>query len=40
VNAANDQDVAGVAQSLTVEQNQVLAAERSVAAGGDVWLCW
>lgn len=36
VNAANDQDLAGVAQSLTVEQNQVLAAEDSIAAGSDV----
>jgi hypothetical protein len=40
VNAANDQDLAGVAQSLSVEQNQVLAAKDSVAAGGDVWLGW
>jgi hypothetical protein len=38
VNAANDQDLAGVAQSLSVEQNQVLACSGSVAAGGDVWL--
>jgi hypothetical protein len=40
VNAANDQDLAGVAQSTEVSQNQVLAAEDSVAAGGDVWLGW
>jgi hypothetical protein len=33
VNAANDQDLAGVAQSTEVSQNQVLAAEDSVAAG-------
>jgi uncharacterized protein YxeA len=36
VNANNDQRLAGVAQSLTVEQNQVLAAEDSIAAGSDV----
>jgi hypothetical protein len=40
VNAANDQDLAGVAQSLSVEQNQVLAAQDSVAAGRDVWIGW
>jgi hypothetical protein len=34
VNFANDQDLAGVAQSLEVEQDQTLAAEDSVAAGG------
>jgi hypothetical protein len=37
VNAANDQDLAGVAQDLSVEQNQVLACSDSVAAGGSVW---
>jgi hypothetical protein len=37
VNFANDQDLSGVAQDLSVEQNQVLAAEDSVAAGDDVW---
>jgi hypothetical protein len=36
VNFDNDQDLAGVAQSLDVEQDQVLAAEGSVAAGSDV----
>ncbi len=40
VNAANDQDLAGIAQSTEVSQNQVLAAEDSVAGGGDVWLGW
>jgi hypothetical protein len=35
VNFANDQDLAGVAQDLSVEQDQTLAAEDSVAAGGD-----
>jgi hypothetical protein len=35
VNFANDQDLAGVAQSLDVEQDQALAAEGSVAAGSD-----
>jgi hypothetical protein len=35
VNFDNDQDLAGVAQSLDVEQDQVLAAEGSVAAGTD-----
>jgi hypothetical protein len=40
VPAQDDQDLAGVAQSLSGEQNQVLAAEYSVAAGGDVWLGW
>jgi hypothetical protein len=34
VNFANDQDLAGVAQSLEVEQDQTLAAKDSVAAGG------
>ena len=38
VNAANNQDLAGVAQSLTVEQNQVLACSHSIAAGNNVWL--
>jgi hypothetical protein len=40
VNAANNQDFAGVAQDLSVEQNQVLACSGSVAAGGDVWTSW
>jgi hypothetical protein len=40
VNFANDQDLSGVAQDLSVEQNQVLAAEDSVAAGDDVWYGW
>jgi hypothetical protein len=40
VNAANNQDLAGVAQDLSVEQNQVLACSGSVAAGGDVWTSW
>jgi hypothetical protein len=35
VNFDNDQDFAGVAQSLEVEQNQSLAADDSVAAGGS-----
>lgn len=34
-NSGNDQDLAGVAQDLGVDQNQVLAAEGSVAAGMD-----
>jgi hypothetical protein len=38
VNAANNQDLAGVAQSLTVDQNQVLACSNSIAAGMDVFL--
>jgi hypothetical protein len=38
VNAANNQDLAGVAQSLSVEQNQVLACSGSIAAGDDVFL--
>lgn len=38
VNAANDQDLAGVAQSLEVSQNQVLACSGSIAAGDDVSL--
>jgi hypothetical protein len=29
-----------VAQDFSVEQNQVLAAEDSVAAGNDVWWTW
>jgi hypothetical protein len=37
VNAANNQDLAGVAQSTEVSQNQVLACSDSVAAGGDIW---
>jgi len=37
VNAANNQDLAGVAQDLSVEQNQVLACSDSIAAGGSVW---
>jgi hypothetical protein len=40
VNAANNQDLAGVAQSLTVDQNQVLACSDSIAAGGSVWSWW
>jgi hypothetical protein len=40
VNAANDQDLAGVAQSTEVSQNQVLACSGSVAAGDDVWWGW
>lgn len=35
VNFDNDQDLAGVAQRLEVEQDQSLAAEDSVAAGGS-----
>jgi hypothetical protein len=37
VNAANNQRLAGVAQDLSVEQNQVLACSDSIAAGGSVW---
>jgi P pilus assembly chaperone PapD len=37
-NSGNDQDLAGVAQSLSVDQNQVLAADDSTAAGGDVFF--
>jgi hypothetical protein len=40
VNAANNQDLAGVAQDLSVEQNQVLACSDSIAAGGSVWSSW
>lgn len=40
VNAANNQRLAGVAQDLSVEQNQVLACSDSVAAGDDVWWTW
>ena len=40
VNAANNQRLAGVAQDLSVEQNQVLACSHSIAAGNDVWLGW
>jgi hypothetical protein len=40
VNAANNQDLAGVAQDLSVEQNQVLACSDSIAAGGSVWSWW
>jgi hypothetical protein len=36
VNAANNQRLAGVAQDLSVEQNQVLACSDSIAAGMDV----
>jgi hypothetical protein len=35
-NVANDQDLAAVAQSLNVSQNQVSACLGSIAAGGDV----
>jgi hypothetical protein len=35
-NTNNDQDLAGVAQELGVDQNQVLACFRSIAAGRDV----
>jgi hypothetical protein len=35
-NSGNDQRLAGVAQDLSVDQNQVLAAEDSIAAGTDV----
>ena len=35
-NANNQQDLAGVAQELGVDQNQVLACFRSIAAGRDV----
>ena len=38
VNAFNDQDLAGVAQSLSVDQNQVSACSGSIAAGDDVFL--
>ncbi|HEX2180977.1 MAG TPA: hypothetical protein VHH10_01730 [Rubrobacteraceae bacterium] len=38
VNAANDQDLAGVSQSLSVDQNQVSACADSIAAGDDVFL--
>jgi len=34
-NSGNDQDLAGVAQDLSVDQSQVLAASGSVAAGTD-----
>jgi hypothetical protein len=37
-NVENDQDLAAVAQSLGVSQNQVLACFDSIAAGGDVNL--
>jgi hypothetical protein len=40
VNFANDQDLSGVAQDLRGEQDQVLAAEDSVAGGADVWYGW
>jgi hypothetical protein len=40
VTAANNQDLAGVAQDLTVEQNQVLACSDSITAGNDVWWSW
>ena len=40
VNAANNQRLAGVAQDLSVEQNQVLACSDSIAAGGSVWTSW
>jgi len=36
VNAANNQRLAGVAQSLSVDQNQVSACSGSIAAGRDV----
>jgi hypothetical protein len=35
-NVANEQDLAAVAQELGVDQNQVLACFRSIAAGRDV----
>ncbi len=35
-NVANEQDLAAVAQELGVDQNQVLACFRSIAAGEDV----
>ena len=35
VNFANDQNLAGVAQDLSVDQSQTLAGEDSVAAGVD-----
>jgi hypothetical protein len=35
-NVANDQDLAGIAQDLGVDQNQVLACLGSIAAGNDV----
>ena len=38
VNAFNDQHLAGVAQSLSVDQNQVSACSGSIAAGDDVFL--
>ena len=38
VNAFNDQDLAGVAQSLSVDQNQVSACSGSIAAGSGVFL--
>ena len=38
VNAANDQDLAGVSQSLSVDQNQVSTCADSIAAGDDVFL--
>jgi hypothetical protein len=38
VNAANDQDLAGVSQQLWVSQDQVLACSDSVAAGRDLSL--
>jgi hypothetical protein len=38
VNAFNDQDLAGVSQSLSVDQNQVSACSGSIAAGDDVFL--
>jgi hypothetical protein len=35
-NANNDQDLAGIAQELGVDENQVLACFQSIAAGNDV----
>src|SRR5215210_8083446 len=35
-NTDNQQDLAGIAQELGVDQNQVLACFRSIAAGGNV----
>jgi hypothetical protein len=37
LNAANNQRLAGMAQDLSVEHNQVLVCSHSIAAGGSVW---
>jgi hypothetical protein len=37
LNAANNQHLAGMAQDLSVELNQVLVCSHGIAAGGSVW---